>query len=154
MFSKGIKATIEGTGNANWAILLWNMSHGSQQLCKLQWLKDTIWWLMSTIAWRFNSILTVNCLLQHMIHLGHLTNSPLSWKYVLRCHCPGPPYLWCYLNEAIVPHKQFNLLWLWMDEREIRLPENPHQLSPNLFLRQSFCGPANFKPGLSKRESK
>ncbi len=111
-FPKSINAPLEGTGIANWATFLWNMSHESQWLYKSQWLKDTIWWLMSRTASRFYSILSESWFLRHMSHVGDLTNSPLSWKHVLRCHCPGPPcYLWCNLNEAIMPHKQFDLLW-------------------------------------------
>lgn len=107
---KSIKAAIEGTGIASWASFLWNMRHGSQWLHKSWWLKDTIWWTMSRTAQRFKSIFVC----EHMIHLGRHTNSPLSWKHVLRCHCPGPRcYLWCNLNEAIVLHKQFDLLRQW-----------------------------------------
>ncbi|KAF3705286.1 hypothetical protein EXN66_Car020977 [Channa argus] len=40
-----------------------------------------------------------------------------------------------------------------MDEREIIPPENPRRLSPNLPHRQFFCGPADFKPGLSEKRA-
>lgn len=110
-FPASIKAHWKATGIANWATFLWNMSHEARRLCKSQRLKDTIWWPMSRTASRSNSTSSASWFLQHMIHAGDLTNSPLSWKHVVRCHCPGPQrYLWCNLNEAIMPHKQTDLM--------------------------------------------
>lgn len=149
-FPKSIKAPLEGTGTANFSSETWvmDLSH------KSQWLKDTIWWLMSRIASRFHSFL------QHMIHLGDLTKSPLSWKHVLRCHWP-PCYLFrCNLNESIVPHKQFRSLVVcvcgritnWMKERSDRL-----KILTNFLLNlppsddSSAALPA-LSPGSTKRE--
>lgn len=151
MFSNGMKATVEATGITNWAVLLWNMSHESQQLYKLQWLKDPIWWLMKKIAWSFN----IDRELTHYLWL--ITSFKLTCD---ACHCPRCTFLWCHLDEVIVPHQKFCLVVMCalitnseMDEREIRPPENPHKFSPNLSLRQFFCGPTNFKLRLSKKRA-
>lgn len=125
------------------------MSLGCRQHHTSQWLKDTIWWPTSRIA-RTN-FLSTYCHIWSFLDISQIGLFPGSMSQNVAALGLRP--LGLTWMRPIVFLQQVDLLWLWlwMDKKEIGPPTNPDQLSPNLSLRQFFCGPANFKPGLSKR---
>lgn len=135
-FPKSIKAHWKGTGIANGATFLWNMSHESLAL------QTPVTQGRHLMADEQNGSMSSLSLVWEMVS----TIYDLSWrsyKLFLEAHP-----VWRFrvnfdvnLHEAIMPYKQLGLLWCggiinwnWWKRGSLFFIDalNPHQLSPNL----------------------